>query len=81
MMKQALKMETRESRGAKIAMYGEVVRTAPNSFVVHSATSNKEYVVLKLADSWTCECPDHKFRGTQCKHIIAVENLLSIGVE
>lgn len=24
----------------------------------------------------TCECPDHKYRGVTCKHIIAVLNFL-----
>lgn len=35
-----------------------------------SKSLNKSYEVDYI--SKTCECPDHKYRGVQCKHILAV---------
>lgn len=35
---------------------------------------NSSHVVkyIKSENKWTCDCKDHEYRATMCKHIIAV---------
>lgn len=70
---------TREERAHTIAQFGELERVTTNLFYVHSQTSNKVYSVQQISGQWTCECPDHTYRGVECKHIIAVKTAISEG--
>lgn len=72
---------TRELRGESIAQNGLILRTAPEQFLVHSQSTQKEYVVSVNGGRWSCTCPDHVYRRVECKHIRAVEALLAEGVE
>lgn len=72
---------SREARGDAIAQNGLIERNTQNSFIVHSQTSNKEYSVAVVGGVWSCTCPDHTYRHVECKHIHAVAELLSEGVE
>jgi transcription elongation factor Elf1 len=38
---------------------------------------NKNSQIERIND-WVCECPDHKFRGSKCKHIWALEFSLKL---
>lgn len=48
------------------------------TFQVPSQSGNGKYLVIRQGDAWGCECPDHKFRGVECKHIHAVKFWLSL---
>ncbi len=42
-----------------------------NTYQVPSQSSDKVYKVvsnLNNRSGWSCECPDHTFRGVECKH-------------
>jgi transposase-like protein len=67
-------MKARELRGQQIAnKESQVSRIDHATYKVLSQSGNGEYVICLSEDEWRCECPDHRFRGTKCKHIWAVE--------
>jgi predicted nucleic acid-binding Zn finger protein len=72
---------TRELRGESLAINGLIERVSASSFMVHSQTSNREYVVSLNGKAWSCSCPDHQYRHVECKHIHAVEALMDGEVE
>jgi SWIM zinc finger len=37
----------------------------------HGIPSRSEPGVIHIADTQTCTCPDHKYRGVACAHILA----------
>jgi transposase-like protein len=51
------------------------------SGVLMNCAEYGEYRVSKESDRWTCDCPDHKYRGIKCKHIISIEISLSLRAE
>ncbi|MGA2239020.1 MAG: DDE-type integrase/transposase/recombinase [Candidatus Bathyarchaeia archaeon] len=64
----------RESRGEAIAKrFGWVRRMDEHFYKVHSQSGDFEYEVMSTEMGWLCSCPDAMFRGSKCKHIIAVE--------
>jgi putative transposase len=64
---------TREERGQAIAkLEGQIKRLDENTYNVLSQSGHGKYEVLKTSLGWMCQCPDHIYRGTQCKHIHAV---------
>jgi len=66
--------QKREQRGLEIAhKESQVKRIEENRYTVLSQSGNGEYAIFKVNDEWTCECPDHRFRGLKCKHIFSVE--------
>jgi putative transposase len=65
---------TREERGQTIAQHnGQIKRIDENFYAVRSQSGNGEYVVTKVDHEWICECPDNKYRHTECKHIHAIK--------
>jgi len=72
-------MTVREIRGRCLVEKGiepEVV--SKDIYLVPSQSSNIKYRVEKTADYWKCNCPDYKFRRTECKHIHAIKFWLLI---
>lgn len=66
--------DSREQRGEAIArQFGWVRRIDEHSYKVHSQSGDLEYDVISGELGWLCSCPDAMFRGSKCKHIIAVE--------
>jgi len=77
-------MEMREMNGLVIAAKGaQIKRINKVSYSVKSQSSDLWYSVVKEYGSerfprwygkggWACNCPDHMYRKTQCKHIYAV---------
>src|SRR2546426_9481093 len=64
----------RENRGEAIArQFGWVRRMDEHSYKVHSQSGEFEYDVMSGELGWLCSCPDAMYRGSKCKHIIAVE--------
>jgi putative transposase len=69
----------RQERGQQIAAHkGQVFRVADGFYRVKSQSRDQYYYVNNTAIGWKCDCPDHKFRGTKCKHIWAIE--ISLGM-
>ncbi|MEH2029820.1 MAG: hypothetical protein V7K67_09110 [Nostoc sp.] len=67
-------LTTREERAATI----EVLEQHGSEFVVHNCENDHYYVVRPNTSevNQRCECADCHYRGTKCKHQIAVENYL-----
>jgi len=68
----------RAIKGYAIISKGDIPQIVNEEmFLVPSQNSNKKYRVI-LRKSWSCDCPDFKFRKVKCKHIYAVEFLLKM---
>ena len=62
---------SRESKAVKL----EVVNGSfPGVFQVHNPLNGSLYNVVLHPGKTFCECPDHQFRGVECKHIRAVKS-------
>ena len=71
-MKQEIETATRFGHGAKIALYGRIVKKRDeNVWWVFSETKPGVFYIVKGDGS--CTCPDFQYRGIQCKHSLAVE--------
>jgi transposase-like protein len=70
----------RQERGLEIANnHSNQIRRVSNlSYNVLSQNGNGDYLVSQNENGWSCECPDHRFRGVKCKHIFAVEFSLAL---
>jgi transposase-like protein/predicted RNA-binding Zn-ribbon protein involved in translation (DUF1610 family) len=65
---------TREERGKEIAgKKHQIWRHSDTVYRVRSQSGNGIYRVEKSDLGWKCTCPDHQYRGVQCKHIAAVK--------
>lgn len=63
----------RELKGLEILGKGDQIRRIDaDTYRVDSQNGSGSYLVVKNGKEWACECPDHKFRETVCKHIWAV---------
>jgi len=63
----------RELRGLEIlAKQDQIHRIDADTYRVNSQNGNGSYLVVRSGKEWTCECPDHQFRQTVCKHIWSV---------
>ncbi len=71
----------RQEKGKAIALKSDLIRLSDFHYHVHSQTSNRDYEVIKVADKWTCNCADCKFRHVCCKHIHAVEISIHMRIE
>lgn len=74
-------INVREMNGLAIAAQGaQIKRINKLSYNVKSQTSDLWYSVVEQYGKsiegtkahWVCNCPDHVYRGVQCKHIFAV---------
>jgi putative transposase len=64
---------TRQQQGELIGKaIGAIKRIDNLRYSVISQSGNGNYEVHSTELGWVCSCPDHKFRGVQCKHIHAV---------
>ncbi|MEM3640575.1 MAG: DDE-type integrase/transposase/recombinase [Candidatus Bathyarchaeia archaeon] len=70
----------RELRGlAIVAIGGQIQRISNNLFLVRSQGAPEVFHrVAWTTGKWTCDCPDYAERGKPCKHIYAVNFLLSL---
>lgn len=52
----------------------QIERIDDSNYRVKSQSSNEIYDILysELLSGWLCSCPDHMYRGVQCKHIHSV---------
>src|SRR5512137_2451749 len=71
--------DPRQERGHEIATNkGQVFRVVDGFYRVKSQSNDRFYDVNNTSIGWKCNCPDHKFRGTKCKHIWAIQ--ISLGL-
>jgi putative transposase len=76
---QTLASNPRQESGKQIAAnHDQVLRVADGYYRVKSQSRYGFYYVNETPIGWKCNCPDHKFRGTKCKHIWAAE--ISLGI-
>jgi len=69
-------------RGKEIAeKNNQIKRIDESHYTVNSQSRNQTHEIISTEFGWTCSCEDHQFRGTQCKHIHAVEISLNIRAE
>lgn len=73
----------REERGLEIFNNhkNHIQRVNALSYRVLSQSGNSSYLISQVEDGWSCECPDHQFRGVKCKHIFAVEFSIALRKE
>jgi len=72
----ATQIQTRKERGDKIAPE-DIIEINSSSYFVKSQSARGGYSVTRAGRNWTCDCPDHKYRQVECKHIHAVQAQLS----
>jgi putative transposase len=73
---------SRESRGLEIAQANsQVQRIEDNFYTVKSQSGNGEYAIYQVDGEWHCECPDHTYRHTKCKHLYALDFSLKVKAE
>jgi transposase-like protein len=69
-----LNEDPREERGKQIAeTEGQLFRVVDDHYKVKSQSVDRYYNVNNTTIGWKCNCPDHVYRGTKCKHIWAVQ--------
>jgi uncharacterized Zn finger protein len=66
----------RETRAAEIFHNGMIEQVGALTFAVKSQTKDIKYEVKLENGVWTCQCPDHIYRHRDCKHILAVKEVL-----
>ena len=57
---------------------GAMKRIDDSSYSIQSQSGSDNYLVVKVPDGWTCQCPDYTNRHAKCKHILAVEISLEL---
>jgi len=70
----------RQERGLLIAKTSRIVKTE-KGWKVPSQSGNGTYLVVSNGFEATCNCPDHEQRNCKCKHIYAVEFIVTKEVD
>jgi len=73
-----MNQDPREDKGKAIAQIHGVKRLDQSTYRVTSQSGNGEYRVVFTDPGFVCDCPDHNYRKTKCKHIWAVEFSLAL---
>lgn len=73
----------RMERGLEIAhkKVSQIRKIDDANYEVLSQSGNGNYLISRVENGWSCECPDHRFRGVKCKHIFAVEFSIALRKE
>jgi transposase len=71
-----LPTDPRQQRGLEIAATAKIVRKG-GAWVVPSQSGKGHYTVSGDQPQARCTCPDHEKHGGKCKHIFAVEYVVS----
>jgi hypothetical protein len=71
-------LDVRNARGFKIAQTGQVKKNG-NGWVVPSQSNGTSYNVefSEFEHKHSCNCPDYQYRRIKCKHIFAVEVIVT----
>ncbi|MCK5473891.1 MAG: transposase [Candidatus Aenigmarchaeota archaeon] len=73
-------MQARKERGLMIAKTARIEKT-DNGWKVPSQYGNGTYTVISNGFEAKCNCPDHEKRKCKCKHIFAVEFMVTKQVD
>ena len=65
-----------EQRAALILMHNLILYLGNNRYMVESQSKPGKYYDVCFLEDWSCTCPYHVKRHTDCKHIIAVQMLV-----
>jgi uncharacterized Zn finger protein len=71
-----LNLESRQQRGLQIAAMAKITKKG-DAWIVPSQSGKGRYTVCPDSENPHCTCPDHETRGGKCKHIFAVEYVMS----
>ena len=71
-------LEARKVRGFEIAQAGQIKKNG-NSWLVPSQSNGTSYNVefSEFEHKHSCDCPDYQYRRIKCKHIFAVEVIVT----
>ena len=69
-------MEVRKQRGYEIAKTSRIEKTE-KGWKVPSQSGGGHYIVISNGFGAECSCPDHELRKCKCKHIWAVELIVT----
>jgi len=69
-------MDERAQRALAIATLSPLTKKG-GVWLVPSQSGKGRYTVCADTDAPHCTCPDHETRGVKCKHILAVEYVIS----
>src|SRR3989338_9329533 len=69
-------MEVRKQRGYEIAKTSRIEKTE-KGWKVPSQSGGGHYIVVSNGFGAECSCPDHELRNCKCKHIWAVEFIVT----
>jgi len=72
-----LQIQARKASGKEIAARYKIVRKGDVWIVPASKSIRRHYEVNLDPTNSSCTCPDHAETGQKCKHIYAVEHMLS----
>jgi transposase len=71
----------RQEKGHHIAQTARITRNDKGEWRVPSESGNGFYLVMSNGFEATCTCPDHETRRCKCKHIFAVEYVVTRTVD
>lgn len=74
---QTAQITTRQEKGKRIAQTSRIQRNDKGEWNVPSESGNGVYVVVSNGHEATCSCPDHEQRRCKCKHLWAVEYIVT----
>jgi transposase-like protein len=57
---------------------GQIKKMFEGIYLVRSQSGRGNYTVSETPHGWVCQCPDHRYREVECKHIWAVKFFLKI---
>ncbi len=77
MDKQQYIIESRKQRGLELAKTFRIVKTEKGDWKVPSSSGKGYFIVKSNGFGATCNCPDHELRKCKCKHIWAVELIVT----
>src|SRR3989338_3087269 len=69
--------DMRKQRGYEIATKSRITRNEKGHWKVPSQTGEGSYMVISNGFGAECNCPDHETRNVKCKHIWAVELIVT----
>jgi len=69
--------ETRKIKGIQIAKTSRIVKDDKGQWKVPSQSGGGHYIVISNGFGAECNCPDHELRKSKCKHIWAVELIVT----
>lgn len=66
-----------EEKAQEIIKSGNIIHNGSDQYIVPSQTNTDKHYNVSFQDFWMCDCPYHTNGHGDCKHIIAVQTILS----